>query len=216
MEAALAWCHVQHSQKQVPVVPKEDVKRLVEYQLQSGRPIRAPWYRPQKDDEEGSDGAEEPQVPEPVEPEPAVETPPQMRSSTPAQGVPKPRTPHIVVERLEQGSSPPRQAGKPPRSPTPLRMGAPHTPVRKSPSPPARMSPTPPFPSGSMVLPPVSQKSALPPIHRSVTPPLHVNGKQNLAKQTSPGVSGTSTPMLRPANRPRHGTGFFVPPGLVV
>lgn len=52
VEAALAWCHVQHSQKQVPVVPKEDVKRLVEFQLSSGKPIRAPWYRPQKDEDE--------------------------------------------------------------------------------------------------------------------------------------------------------------------
>ncbi|CAD7702949.1 unnamed protein product [Ostreobium quekettii] len=52
MEAALAWCHVQHSQKQVPVVPKEDVKKLVEFQLSSGKPICAPWYRPQKDEEE--------------------------------------------------------------------------------------------------------------------------------------------------------------------
>lgn len=49
LEAALAWCHVQHSQKQVPVVPKDDVRRLVDFQLNSGKPIRAPWYRPQGD-----------------------------------------------------------------------------------------------------------------------------------------------------------------------
>ena len=49
LEAALAWCHVQHSQKQVPVVPKDDVRKLVDFQLTSGKPIRAPWYRPQTD-----------------------------------------------------------------------------------------------------------------------------------------------------------------------
>eukprot|EP00210_Caulerpa_lentillifera_P000937 g907.t1 len=47
LEAALAWCHVQHSQKQVPVVPKDDVRKLVDFQLNSGKPIRAPWYRSQ-------------------------------------------------------------------------------------------------------------------------------------------------------------------------
>lgn len=50
LEAALAWCHVQHSQKQVPVVPKDDVRKLVDFQLKSAKPIRAPWYRPQKED----------------------------------------------------------------------------------------------------------------------------------------------------------------------
>lgn len=53
LEAALAWCHVQHSQKQVPVVPKDDVRKLVDFQLTSGKPIRAPWYRPQIEKAEG-------------------------------------------------------------------------------------------------------------------------------------------------------------------
>lgn len=62
MEAALAWCHVQHSQKQVPVVPKDDVRRLVEFQLTSKKPIRAPWYRPQGDKKEVEQVAENKQV----------------------------------------------------------------------------------------------------------------------------------------------------------
>ncbi|GMH34391.1 hypothetical protein BSKO_02225 [Bryopsis sp. KO-2023] len=57
LEAALAWCHVQHSQKHVPVVPKDDVKKLVEFQLKNGRPIRAPWYRPNKPEDSDDEGS---------------------------------------------------------------------------------------------------------------------------------------------------------------
>lgn len=220
VEAALAWCHVQHSQKQVPVVPKEDVKRLVEYQLQSGRPIRAPWYRPQKDgeDEDGSDEAEELPL-HPVVPESMMHTPPQTRPTTPAQSIPKPQTPPKVHnERSEPMASPPKHPGKPPRSPTPLRMNAPNTPVRKPPSPPARMSPTPPFPSRRMLsTPPPPQTSTLPPAYRSATPPAQNHGRQNLPLQTNSGVNGVSTPTMRSSSKRKPGgTGFFVPPGLVV
>lgn len=69
LEAALAWCHVQHSQKQVPVVPKDDVRKLVDFQLNSGKPIRAPWYRPQ------TEKLEEPQS-RPIEKKPVVEKKP--------------------------------------------------------------------------------------------------------------------------------------------
>lgn len=65
LEAALAWCHVQHSQKHVPVVPKDDVKKLVEFQLKNGKPIRAPWYRPTRSDSEDEEGEDQ----ERIEPE---------------------------------------------------------------------------------------------------------------------------------------------------
>jgi len=72
LEAALAWCHVQHSQKQVPIVPKDDVRKLVDFQLNSGKPIRAPWYRPQNEKEDVKP------VEKPVEKKPIV-VPPRMR-----------------------------------------------------------------------------------------------------------------------------------------
>lgn len=64
LEAALAWCHVQHSQKHVPVVPKDDVKKLVEFQLKNGKPIRAPWYRPTRGDENEEDSENSPMAQE--------------------------------------------------------------------------------------------------------------------------------------------------------
>jgi len=73
LEAALAWCHVQHSQKQVPIVPKDDVRKLVDFQLNSGKPIRAPWYRPQGEKSENAKPVEKP-----VEKKPIV-APPRMR-----------------------------------------------------------------------------------------------------------------------------------------
>lgn len=63
LEAALAWCHVQHSQKHVPVVPKDDVKKLVEFQLKNGKPIRAPWYRPTRSEDGDEEEREDPEEP---------------------------------------------------------------------------------------------------------------------------------------------------------
>lgn len=65
LEAALAWCHVQHSQKHVPVVPKDDVKKLVEFQLKNGKPIRAPWYRPTRSESDEEEAAEDQERSEP-------------------------------------------------------------------------------------------------------------------------------------------------------
>jgi len=41
----LSWCHVQHSKKQMPAMSPMEVKELVKMQLQTRKPIRAPWYR---------------------------------------------------------------------------------------------------------------------------------------------------------------------------
>eukprot|EP00210_Caulerpa_lentillifera_P001983 g1901.t1 len=77
LEAALAWCHVQHSQKQVPVVPKDDVRKLVDFQLNSGKPIRAPWYRPQ------TQKPEEEVEKKPIEKRPMIPRPERPRRTPP-------------------------------------------------------------------------------------------------------------------------------------
>ncbi|EFJ49353.1 hypothetical protein VOLCADRAFT_90194 [Volvox carteri f. nagariensis] len=43
--SVLKWCHVQHSRKQAPSLDDDLVRELVRVQLQSNKPIRAPWYR---------------------------------------------------------------------------------------------------------------------------------------------------------------------------
>lgn len=146
VEAALAWCHVQHSQKQVPVVPKEDVKRLVEFQLNSGKPIRAPWYRPQKEGEEETANAESEvasavkkdveQQEVPVSPAPCLGKPPKPASAL------EPTQEKEGMQELEQITT---VVSKPPRSPAPVRKPLSPT-VRMSPSPPARMNPMAPMP----------------------------------------------------------------------
>ncbi|DBA91421.1 TPA: hypothetical protein ACH3X2_003953 [Trebouxia sp. C0005] len=40
-----SYCHVKHSRKEMPDLPKETVKSLVQAQLQAGKPMRTAWYR---------------------------------------------------------------------------------------------------------------------------------------------------------------------------
>jgi len=267
MEAALAWCHVQHSQKQVPVVPKEDVKKLVEFQLSSGKPIRAPWYRPQKDEDEEDVESEVESEQEaltsretqqdPVESEaqagrvspPPAEPP---RSVTPiaedpssddehdlavAQIVVKPqrtavplrtapsRTDRSAAMRMapmppmqQMVSSPPADA--PPQSTSPTRMSSivvNPAPVRM-PTSPTRMSQmiTTPSPvrmsAGRMMPSPQRRCAAGLPHYRSEAPPGHMMGYAHTPKR----IGGHSHSRASVGRSGGHGTGFFVPAGMVL
>lgn len=231
VEAALAWCHVQHSQKQVPVVPKEDVKRLVEFQLNSRKPIRAPWYRPQKDSEEVDENAGD---------EAAVPANKDAEQGTAAQVAPdlgKPPKPVAAAaseptkEKEGVQDAAPMVASKRPRSLIPVRK--PLTPtVRMSPSPPARMNPMAPMQlspktpesnerdsratAPAPVRLPVTKKVTPQPVwkHPQAPTPQRVSNSP-AAKQVAPRAgAGATISRSRATGMRRHGTGFFVPAGL--
>jgi len=241
VEAALAWCHVQHSQKQVPVVPKEDVKRLVEFQLSSGKPIRAPWYRPQKDedeeDEENEHGIMLPR--EVIQPQAHVEGAPASPDKPPKQAVgamaepPNSEQDMAAEQPMMKGSKSPVAAKAPPnRVPQcpPVRLGVIPSMQQLTSSPPAEAlgqstspnrrsqaiadsAPAHMLPARMMTPPPAMRFSPAPPLYRSTSgPPAHMAGYTHSAKRTG-AHAGSGASIGRPHSG-GHGTGFFVPAGM--